>query len=793
MKTIFLSLVLLLVHSLSFAQQTVLPTDLAWNNAVVNFNCVPNGTTDNTTNLRNAARTYASPFLTNIVVYLPKGTYLISDSIKLLNDFFDKDVTFIGEDSAQTIIKLADNAPGFQDPLNPRPMIQTRSGNQAFGMYFKNLTINTGNNNPGAVGIDYITSNYGVIENVRIVSPDGSGYSGVVMERDWPGPGLLKRVTIDGFKYGIRVATCEYSMTMEHISLKNISINGIVNSCNNLAIRQLNTINCAAAINNSGRMTVIDSRFENGPSTSYAVLGTSLFFGRNITATGYAGILNVSNPAANGLAITEYTNGTDHSLFPNDGKSLGLPIEETPTYVNNDLTQWGKANSFNALPTNPNFGVFDAGPGLQAAFNSGKKIIYFDRMGDNGSGYCIYSDIIIPSTVEMIQGFQHARFIFFNNSKLVVNGNATTPLFIDGMKGVRLQNNSQRTIVFKGASLSEYTNTVANTNGKVFMEDVGETFKPQFPVRMWVRQYNPEIQPESDTAIINRGGSFWILGLKTEGRACIASTYNAGKTEILGGLIYPASSFSATNNVAFKVSNACLSITALTRTSYISNGWFGISVQETQNGDTRNFLTPGTPPQLFYEFGFFSSSKQTCNGGVLPIKMNDPKIVCGNSDIALHWQTSLESNMDRFVLQASNDGRSWTNLGSQIANNTPSKYVVNLSNNYQWYRLAAVDKDGSSTFSAIVGNRCANSSAFTINISPNPVTNKLFISWSQLATINLVNIHSVDGKLLSTKKLAAGIAPLELDVANLPTGVYLLELYENNSNGQKHVRRFVKE
>jgi Pectate lyase superfamily protein len=628
MKNILTLLIFLnFTFSILQAQQTVYPTGLAWNNAVVNFGCVANGITDNTTNLRLAAQTYASPYFTNIVVYLPKGTYLISDSIQLLSTYYDANVTFLGEDSANTIIKLIDNAPNFQDSTNPRPMIRTRGGNQAFSMYFQNLTINTGKGNKGAIALDYCTSNYGAVEHVLIKSEDSNANVGIAMTQTWPGPGIIKNVTVKGFKTGIQVTQCEYSMTLENIAISNCKV-GVDNNCNTLAIRKLNTTNTTQPVINTGRITILESNFSvPTASTHFGIVNNGVLFARQCTSNGLMGVINTNGSMATPTIINEYHSGPDYSVFANDGKSLNLPIEETPNYYNNDTTQWAKANSFNCLPTNPIYGTFDAGPGLQAAFNSGAKVIYFDRMGDNGSAYCIYNDIIIPSSVEMIIGFNMARFSFYNNSKLIIDTTTTNPIIFDGMAGVILLNNSQRTTVFKHASLGVYNNTIANTNAKVFLEDIGVAFKPQFPVMMWARQYNPEIQPEADTAIVNNNGSYWILGLKTEGRACIASTYNGGKTEILGALVYPSSSFTGNANTAFKVTDACMSISTLTRTSYVGNGWFGTSINETQNGVTINYSTPNTFP-AFWDLPFYATSKNACNQLSSLIQLK-PKVILG--------------------------------------------------------------------------------------------------------------------------------------------------------------------
>lgn len=625
--TIFL--VLIFINIKCFSQQTIYPSDINWNNAKTRFGCKGDGVTDDTDSLRRAARTYTNQFHTNIVVFLPKGTYIISDSIKLLSTYFDKDVTFLGEHPDSTIIKLKDNAAGFQDAANPRPMIQTRRGNQAFGMYFTNLTINTGNNNPGAVGLDYITSNYGSIENVKIISPDNSGYCGLLMERQWAGPGLIKKVFIKGYQYGIRVSQCEYSMTFEDVTLQNQTICGVYNVCNTLAMRKIISNNTVKAFENRGKLILLDSKLEGGSSTINAIDNINgFFFGRNITTTGYANAFSNNGTAIIGNTITEYHTSNDNSMFPNDGKSLNLPIEETPVYINNNMGEWGRANSYGAQPTNPLYAIFDAGPGIQAAFASGKKVIYFNKMGDNGSAYCIYNDIIIPASVEMITGFHQAGFRFFNNSRFIINDSAAT-LFIDAIGGTKILNNSKRTVVFKSASLRDYTNTINNKNGKVFLQDEVTYFKPAFPVRMWARHLNSEVQPEGDTNVYNNGGRYWILGYKTEGRATLANTVDSGRTEILGSLVYPSSAFTPGNTLpAFKVKDACFSVTGLTRTSYAGNGWYGISVQETQGAITQNFLTSASAS--FFVMPFYSSSKTNCCLPAIAVISGSNNVVLGS-------------------------------------------------------------------------------------------------------------------------------------------------------------------
>jgi len=612
------SIVLLVSPLCLYAQpvQTYYPSvNVAWKNIVTDYGAKGDGVTDDTKAFRKAVETYLNQYNSTIGVYIPNGTYLVSDSIQFLQGYWDCHLTLQGQDPERTIIKLKDNSVGFQDTSNPRAMLSTRAGNQAFGNYMYNLTVNTGLGNAGAVGVDYITSNYGAMRNVRVVSPDGGGYCGVRMERAWPGPGLLKNVEVDGFQYGIRVGTCEYSMTFEDITLKNQKVAGMTNACNTICIRHLTSTNVVPAIKNANaRVIIVDSKLNGGGKDNYGVevTGYSFVFARNLLSEGYAGALSVDSVAIQGNNVVEYHNSTDFSRWNNDGTSLGISVEETPNYVNNNQADWADVTDFGATPTNPIYSVKDITKELQAALNSGKKVIYLGLLGDNGTYYCVYSDITIPPTVEMITGFNLSQIACFNNSSFVVNETGSSPLFIERMKGMRLLNNSQRTVVFRSSGLSTYFNTEANRNGKVFIEDWVSDFQPKYPVQMWARQFNPEIQPEEQRMIDNPGGKYWILGLKTEGRATIARTSKGGQTEILGGLIYPASSFSGNSQAAFAVENACMTIVGLTMTSYVGNGWYGVAVNET-NGDSTTVLESSDVwNRSAYNFGFYSSQRTAC-------------------------------------------------------------------------------------------------------------------------------------------------------------------------------------
>jgi len=55
-----------------------------------------------------------------------------------------------------------------------------------------------------------------------------------------------------------------------------------------------------------------------------------------------------------------------------------------------------------------------------------------------------------------------------------------------------------------------------------------------------------------------------------------------------------------------------MTLTGLTMTSYVGNGWYGQAVVETQGDTTLTRLSDDIWSQSAYNFGFFSSSKVAC-------------------------------------------------------------------------------------------------------------------------------------------------------------------------------------
>jgi Pectate lyase superfamily protein len=507
-------------------------------------------------------------------LYFPAGTYLISNTLTWKGCCMNLQ----GQGAGVSIIKLKDRANGFGDRNKSKPVIQTIDGNMSFRQNITDLTVDTGKNNPGASGIDYISNNYGSLWNVSIRSGDGQGKVGLDMSRQWAGPCLIKNVQINGFDYGIVTKNLEYGPTFEQITLQQQKVAGILNDGNTLAIRQLQSINSVPAIQNReqvGMIIVVDSNFQGGAANVSAIENNGYLYARNVTASGYHSAIRHKGTVVAGASVTEYVSDKIYKLFDSPKRSLNLPIEETPVFEDKNLDNWTKF-----VPKW--YGDTEA---LQEALNSGKATVYFPF----GAYFSHDKKVIkVPASVRRIVGFSSV----INGGGIVfrVEQNSDKPLIIEQFGyGVAVEHASPRTVVIKNGGY-EYKDFPKS--GKLFLEDVGISLRINYPHQVWARQLNVESLDAARIKIKNKGGTLWILGLKTEGKGAVINTTNGGKTEVLGTLIYPVQEFNAIEKkeAAFISNNSSQSlIYSVSAYEKIRN--YDIQVEETRNGVKRQLLT----------------------------------------------------------------------------------------------------------------------------------------------------------------------------------------------------------
>jgi Pectate lyase superfamily protein len=523
------------------------------------------------------------------IIYLPNGTYLVSKTITWPagtpgkgDDY--KNTILQGQSESGVTIRLKDRTPGFESATNPKAVIFTGPAPaQRFGNSIRNLTVDTGTNNPGSIGIQFNASNQGSMRHVTIQSGDGQGLNGLDLNfANEIGPLLVKHLTVKGFRYGIRTGFSINSQTFEHITLKNQREYGVYNTGQTINIRGLTSENAVTAIYNAGgRIALIDSSLKGtGAAASKPAIRSDFpldLLVRNLNTSGYRVAIENKQQALGTLGKTV-------KQFPaSPAPTLNLPIKETPDVPwGNPTNDWANVVAFGAIPNDGR----DDTAAIQAAIDSGKPTVYLPV-----GTYNLTKTILIRKRLQRLIGTEATVEVpkTVNPGFKVIDGSNPVVVFERIGSGYNptptIENASARTLVIRDA-----TNVSGRMTGSgdVFIENVVSnpwqtwTFNRQ---NVWARQFNVE---NTGTHITNNGGKLWILGLKTERGGTLIDTKGGGKTEVLGGLAYTTTPGpDGTQNYPMFINNGSSISITLGEVNYGSPA-YKTYIQEIGGGNTRN-------------------------------------------------------------------------------------------------------------------------------------------------------------------------------------------------------------
>lgn len=204
------------------------------------------------------------------------------------------------------------------------------------------------------------------------------------------------------------------------------------------------------------------------------------------------------------------------------------------------------------------------------------------------------------------------------------------------------------------------------------------------------------------------------------------------------------------------------------------------------------------------QWGFTSNARIILNVSYynpLPIELLSFDGYFIDNKNVLNWTTASEVNTSHFEIEKSLDGIEWTKKGNKTAvggKYTQTDYsfddeMPSVGNNY--YRLKAVDFDGSSNYSSIIKIKVAETiDESTIKIFPNPTTGTLNL-WlnahqSQDGSIRITDILGNQIQVVQ-KKIQIGVNQFIFDLRYLSSGTYIISYLDNQGN--KQYSKFIKE
>ncbi len=469
---------------------------------------------------------------TEFVFYIPDGTYLVSNTLIYSGPVFTTNNTierlqrirFIGQSREGTIIRLKDNSPGYEAG-SEKPVVAFGKGtfnNTANSNTLRNLTINTGSGNPGAIGVYMGGANNGSSYNLGIISGDGSGSVGLDFSIGTV-IGYHRDIFIDGFDYGIRLTPYHFTDPMiEHVTIRNQNVAGVLFVDGTGTIRKLKSENTVPAVQCTApgnHAVILDSEFSGGTSANAAIdLQQGHVFARNVSTSGYgSAVKKAGEVVVPGNYVQEYVSDAITQWSANSPTvSMNLPIEDNPEFWTSNLDDWANVEDY---------------PSIQDAFNSGKSTIVFPKRA-----YSISDDVNVPASVRRIVGMY--TNIRSSNDGFVVADNAADPVIFDDISvkgGTAITQACPRTIVLNNVGSQSNLYQSTTSSGKLFINACNglKYGGPIKNVTAFIRFMNTEA---TKTQFLIDNSNVVVMGYKTEKLYTSFEAINGSRLEILGGL-----------------------------------------------------------------------------------------------------------------------------------------------------------------------------------------------------------------------------------------------------------------
>ena len=176
---------------------------------------------------------------------------------------------------------------------------------------------------------------------------------------------------------------------------------------------------------------------------------------------------------------------------------------------------------------------------------------------------------------------------------------------------------------------------------------------------------------------------------------------------------------------------------------------------------------------------------------VTDVELSAFNVTAKKETAVLDWTTVSETNSDKFIIERSHDGRSFSSIG-EVKSNGNSKEEINYQlidtrplNGKSYYRLHEVSFDGTSDYSKIVS--VDFTSKTNIEIYPNPASDQLF--WKNVTedlNYKMMNVHGqeVSSGLVNESSEA-------LDLTTFSAGLYFMKIYNQNNEMTQVVKVYV--
>lgn len=579
------------------AEDIVFPPDAVADVTKAPYNAKADGMTDDTDAIQKALDEGQH------IVYLPNGTYLVSKALRWGKN--QRHTVLQGQSRDSVTIRLKDECPGFDLADKPLPVIWTGkpSSLQRVGNGIRNVTVDTGRGNPGAIGIQFVTSIQGTIDTVRIRCGESGPIGLDLGYGTQEGPCLISHLEVIGFDRGIFTAGTVDGVTFEDIHLEAQKTSGIHNEGQSIYLRRLDSVGSVTAIHNGGKegfAVLVDAHIVGTGSSQDA---DAVFNGekdamyvRNLQTQGFRSAIRNDGghqQRPDGAQIPEWFSHPPIPLFSAEPRSIGIPIRDLPEVPLDPVDDWvsvakfqPKKGMYQPLKGKPSK-VDDWTDAIQQAIDSGKSTIYFPK---EGLQFC--GTVHVRGKAHRFVGCEQPWGHRCQGTWAIEDGNGPVVFerFDWSNTQVVIQQNSKRPLIVREVSGGNLQ--VGKDAGDTFLSDVSaQKIRIAAGSSVWARQLNMNDKTATESKIVNDGGNLWILGLKAIGDSTQIESLNGAHTQVDGCLVQ--SNSNKPKATAFIVHDSSFSIamaeSALHRTPYSE------LVTETRGQETKTLKNGDVP------------------------------------------------------------------------------------------------------------------------------------------------------------------------------------------------------
>ena len=145
----------------------------------------------------------------------------------------------------------------------------------------------------------------------------------------------------------------------------------------------------------------------------------------------------------------------------------------------------------------------------------------------------------------------------------------------------------------------------------------------------------------------------------------------------------------------------------------------------------------------------------------------------------LTWKSATEINAAYYLVQRSTDGSNFTTVGKQNAVGNASNYTYSdalssIAASTVYYRLVAVDVDGTKTNSSVIAISINNNASFSVY--PNPANSFINVRTNSSAGYNLLVVTDMAGHTVLTHKMQGSLVE-QIALGTLAKGTYTVSIY----------------